>query len=299
MNSQFLTLGDTKNDPKAIAQISATIMRAARKKKGLTQQEVASAVGVSQSALSKMENGILVPDMFQWYDFCNLTQIDELACKYGFIDDLGRLSIKHEVREGGFVLPGKYAHHRGEGVRNVLPMLDFIRHKVGEEKYHEYLNHLDLDADFFVNYNAQLNFNFYLDLVGDLSSKFEVTPHNLDQVTTSAATARVHGRLSTQYEKVKSSDKVILTMLKNMDKYQIDYRYEVKDQKEGLIDLAVTPQHHLKQFPVKNDTGTLLCEYRKSLLKNTSRYDGLPGLSITELECQHQGATQCLYRMAS
>jgi transcriptional regulator with XRE-family HTH domain len=49
-------------------------MLEARKTSGLTQAQVATSIGVSQGALSKMERGILVPSAIQWVEFCKLTQ---------------------------------------------------------------------------------------------------------------------------------------------------------------------------------------------------------------------------------
>ncbi len=47
----------------------------ARKKLGLTQAFVASQIGISQGALSKMERGLLVPSAIQWLEFCRLAKI--------------------------------------------------------------------------------------------------------------------------------------------------------------------------------------------------------------------------------
>lgn len=53
----------------------AKVMFDARKERGLTQAAVASHIGISQGALSKMERGLLVPSAIQWVEFCRLTKI--------------------------------------------------------------------------------------------------------------------------------------------------------------------------------------------------------------------------------
>jgi transcriptional regulator with XRE-family HTH domain len=58
-----------------MARKLAEIMHQARKEKGLTQQQVAQAMTISQSALSKMENGKLIPSAIEWFDFCRATGI--------------------------------------------------------------------------------------------------------------------------------------------------------------------------------------------------------------------------------
>ena len=51
------------------------ILHSHRKKKGLTQKEVADELGISQSNFSKMENGLLEPSAIQWMMFCQMMGI--------------------------------------------------------------------------------------------------------------------------------------------------------------------------------------------------------------------------------
>ena len=53
----------------------AKAMLEARKLRGFTQAAVASHIGISQGALSKMERGLLVPSAIQWIEFCRMTKI--------------------------------------------------------------------------------------------------------------------------------------------------------------------------------------------------------------------------------
>ena len=46
-----------------------------RKRLGLNQLEVAGILGVSQGAVSKMENAKLEPSAIQWLEFCRRTQV--------------------------------------------------------------------------------------------------------------------------------------------------------------------------------------------------------------------------------
>ncbi len=46
-----------------------------RKKRGVTQVELAARLGISQATLSKMENGLAEPTAVQWFEFCRLMKI--------------------------------------------------------------------------------------------------------------------------------------------------------------------------------------------------------------------------------
>lgn len=60
---------------KSAAKKTCAIIRTARKTAGLTQQELAKKMDISQSALSKLENASLLPSAYQWFRFCEVTRI--------------------------------------------------------------------------------------------------------------------------------------------------------------------------------------------------------------------------------
>ncbi len=280
--------------------VSARIMRAARKMTGLTQQQVAQAIEVSQSALSKMEHGILVPDMFQWYDFCQLTRVDELSCKFGYIDSGNKLMLKHEVKEGGYHLPGKYAHHRGESVRSLLPFIEYMKGKIGEEGLKKYFKYVQMDQDFFVNYSAQVNFNFLADMAVVLTEKCGLKRETLSELVRPLREPEFHGKVAQSYEKARSPEKMVGLISRNMDRYQIDCEITVKDQKDDHIDVAVTPNYHMKQFSHREkDLGSFFCEYEQAWLKEMTSYDGLHGMKVHVLEESKDMTDQRIYRIAS
>ncbi len=279
--------------------VCAQIIRSARKRMGLTQQEVAKVMNVSQSALSKVEHGILIPDLFQWYDFCQTTGIHELSCKFGFIDNGQNIVLKHNPREGSYQIPERYAHHRGEAVRNILPFLDFMKKKMGATAYRDYLKKVHMDEDYFVDYTNQVNMNFLMDMTGELINHAGLNAQTIKELTSAVRQPQFHGVLSQGYEKVKTSEKVVNLVVKNMEKYQLDTHYKILDQKTDSVDIAVAPNSHMRIFDYKNSQwGSFLCDYQKSWLSEVAHFENLQGMELKELECHYQGAPQCIYRMA-
>jgi DNA-binding XRE family transcriptional regulator len=68
--------GETPNlNHPGIAKIAAAL-KTHRKRLGLTQNQVAERLKISQSFLSKLENGKAEPSALQWLEFCEMTQID-------------------------------------------------------------------------------------------------------------------------------------------------------------------------------------------------------------------------------
>ena len=75
----------TKSLPKISRAELGRFLKAARKKRGLTQVDVSEALGISQSAWSKFENGIHEPIITVYMQFCVLVKLspDELIRSLG------------------------------------------------------------------------------------------------------------------------------------------------------------------------------------------------------------------------
>lgn len=63
----------TQKLPTISVQDTARVLREVRKKLGFTQNQIASALGVSQGTLSKMEAAKAEPSAIQWLRFCVMT----------------------------------------------------------------------------------------------------------------------------------------------------------------------------------------------------------------------------------
>lgn len=55
---------------RAVSQRTCLIIRDERKSREITQIEMASQLGISQSALSKIENQTMTPTLIPWLRFC-------------------------------------------------------------------------------------------------------------------------------------------------------------------------------------------------------------------------------------
>ena len=68
-------------DEQKAALIFSEIMKSTRIKNKWTQVETAKVLGISQSALSKFESGLLIPSIHQWVEFCSNFNIS-IDCAY-------------------------------------------------------------------------------------------------------------------------------------------------------------------------------------------------------------------------
>jgi DNA-binding XRE family transcriptional regulator len=74
---------------RASAAKSSKIIKEVRHQRGWTQAELANKLGISQSALSKLEAGKLVPSSLLWFSFCAMAEIQPESLVTGVPEKIG------------------------------------------------------------------------------------------------------------------------------------------------------------------------------------------------------------------
>ncbi len=77
---------------KESATKSALIIKTVRRERGWTQAELATRLGISQSALSKLEAGKLVPSSLLWFSFCAMAEIQPESLVFGVPQKISEVS---------------------------------------------------------------------------------------------------------------------------------------------------------------------------------------------------------------
>jgi transcriptional regulator with XRE-family HTH domain len=268
------------------------LLQATRKHLGLNQTAVAPQLGLDQSALSRVESGKQMLTATQWFTFCSLAGISPDALTFGVIE-LDR-------PESAIRLPARYAFEKRSKVRSLLPMLEYARNSLGERGFNAFLEDHKLDTDFFVNLNAEINFNFTLDLAEALVKKTGMSPKDAELITRTAGEASAHGALHHYYDYIFSNQiNLISGYVENASRYGSNFKYEVVEIGKSQIDVAVTPLAHMREFNYRENQalGDFFAHYDKGFFQNFSAYGGQKPLKVTVLENLYKGSTRCLYRM--
>lgn len=278
-------------------------MRAARKQLGFTQEEIAGRLEISQSALSKLEHGALIPSAPQWFEFCRITGISTESLMTGYIERNQPASLKEGMREGSFKINKRYAVHRGSKVRAMLPFLAYLNASVGEKKYREYFKSVKLDADYFIDLDNQVGLEFCLDLSRYLINQKFLKPNDLQKLVAPVSQPETHGSLHLRYDSNRGNKANLLNVLiLNSRHYECNFSYRIEEQKRQHLDLAIEPERHLAPASYRHDPilGDFLCQYKKGYFSHFMHYgereDGHSG-EIHELECHYRGAPKCVYRI--
>ncbi len=259
-------------------------MRAGRKLRGLNQTDLCAQLGISQSYLSKVENGLVEPNVSLWFNLCDVLKIGYNAWREGFIDLLTPASLRSELSENNFKLPSKYAVCRGTKVRALRPLLQRFEKTQGKEALHGFLKERKIDPDFFTILDNQVNFEFFIDLTRALIQNTGLD--RIHELTSAVSNAESHGTLREKYDSQPSPDAVIYAWVGNARYYDCDFRYRVEDDRKEYLDISITPEEHLENFSHKDDAlmKDFILRYQKSYLENLVGYQGKFHGKVTPIE---------------
>jgi len=133
-------------------ELNATIgplMKAARKFKKFNQSDVALANGCSQSALSKMEHSLLIPNAPQWFLFARFTTIPPESIETGIINRHSPVKFNDVKVSQGFKIPKRFRLNQAQKVREVYPFFHYLEKIVGVDPYNQFVENLEIDPEFF------------------------------------------------------------------------------------------------------------------------------------------------------
>ncbi len=256
------------------------IMRSARKFKGITQQDLAKALGCSQSALSKMENGVLIPSAPQWFSFCCVTEIPAYSLVHGFIDRQINAELKSGKIINGHSLPARYLNDRGIKVKHANPFLAFIKEKFGVKEYGSFLKKCKLTQDFFIDYDNQISFNFLYDVFKYLKEKNSIDSESIKAMAAFNLQKETHGLTFEVLSKAKTSIDLLVLYASNYRNYQVDFLVSSKNRTENSVSLILKPKLHLRRFKIFKDQEFLgfIREYTLHTLAALAKLSKNPGI---------------------
>lgn len=287
----------TSNDP-VIAKKLARLMRASRKRNAFTQQAVAARLGISQGALSKMENGFLIPSAPQWFEFCEMTRISADSLTMGYIDG-STPAILQSPDDVRFKMPKSYAHLRGSKARAMLPFLNYFKNVMGEDRLAEYFRHIKMDPDFFAELDNQISIDFCLDISRHLIRQGHLTMDRGGTLKQAVTDPHAHGRLHRDYEGISTATNLLSVLLLNSKQYECNFSYAMEEQTAHEVVISVKPEAHMKEFSYKDDPvlGDFLCRYKKFYFQSFAGYSGSAKTTLTEVDCHYKGAERCIYKI--
>jgi transcriptional regulator with XRE-family HTH domain len=275
----------------------ARILRATRKQRAMTQMEMSNLLEITQGTLSKIENGEFPVTAPQWIRFCQATGVPLDSVSHGFVDFLRPAQLEPGPRTNGFRLPKRYAPDRGCKVRSVMPFLLYFEAVVGKDKLDHYLEAKDIDRDFFICMDNQINFQFMLDIAGDLETMGKLGAKALPALVRPINTAAVNGQLQGLYDSVSAPDELVRKLIETAPLYGCDYKYEIRELRGRQFEIVASAQPHLERFadhPLYRNH--FFNHYLREYYKRFSTIGG--GKAVQVQEVPSESDQKCTFRIA-
>jgi len=235
-----------------------TLMKAARKFKKLNQAEVAQAIGCSQSALSKMEHDLLVPSAPQWFLFARFTAIPPEALEEGIIDRNLPLQFSN-IDFHGFKIPRRYKQNRVSKLRVIYPFVKYLE-STNNDLYKKYLNTVEIDAEFFVDFDNLINFQLYTDTLAFFIENNLDSPEVIREITYKGQDRRFYNHIG--ISETDSVRDVFKAFVEKMNYFHADYRLSLEELGSTLR-MTYRPEFHLHKVKISEEVQNLLNSYRQ------------------------------------
>lgn len=256
------------NDPELVI---GPIMKAARKFKKFNQSDVAQAIGCSQSALSKMEHNLLVPNAPQWFLFSRFTSIPPETIETGIIDRHVKAKLNDETISLGYRLPKRYRLNRAEKIRTIYPFLTYLEN-VNPSAHKEFIAGLGIDHEFFLDFDNTVSFQLNVDLINYFIKLGLNTPEHILGLVKFGQDENYWDRFDLEWEKAQNPKELLEFMARDQAYFQADFYWEIHSHQDKVVLLYRTHSHFYHFLKdVSDETGRFIFEYRKEMLKSAAK----------------------------
>jgi transcriptional regulator with XRE-family HTH domain len=245
------------------------LMKAARKFKKFNQSDVASAIGCSQSALSKMEHNLLVPSAPQWFLFARFTSIPPETIETGVIDRHFKIKFNDDQVSLGFKIPKKYRNFRSEKVREIYPFLQYLEKTMGPSKVEEFILTTGLDAEFFIDFDNLINFQLLVDVIDYFVKMGKTSKTEIDEIVTLGQNDIYWNHYGIEWKNFDKVEEVFEAFAREQVFFQSDFQIKVETHADKIT-VSYFPEYHLKNMSdnLFKETIDFLNLYRESSLEN-------------------------------
>lgn len=246
------------------------LMKAARKFKKFNQSDVANAIGCSQSALSKMEHNLLVPNAPQWFLFARFTAIPPETIETGIIDRHSQVRLNDDSVSLGYKLPKRYRLNRGQKVRETYPFLTYLEKKLDPDAYREFMTTVGIDPEFFLDFDNIVSFQIIVDLMNLYTRLGKDSYEEIKALVRFGQEDQIYWDDFFEHGKNVNNVKDLLEIFAREQKFfQADFVIKVREQ-QNFVAISFMPEHHLYHFlkDVGPEAKAFLSNYRKATLEN-------------------------------
>lgn len=224
--------------------ILGPLMKAARKFKRYNQAEVAKAIGCSQSALSKMEHNLLIPNAPQWFLFSRFTSIPPESLETGIIDRNLSVRLNDDKISLGYKVPKRYRVNRAQKVREIYPFLSYLEKKIDGHVFEQFMADVGIDPEFFLDFDNLINFQLIVDIVNTFMKMGRTDEAHIQEIIDFGISSVYWDYYETVWSNLESKRELLVSFCMEQSHFQGDFKLRLEEKQDHLV-LTYRPEPHL------------------------------------------------------
>lgn len=257
-------------------------------------------MGISQSALSKMESGILIPSIHQWFEFCSSASIPVESHVHGYLDRMELIRFQDKLTQTDFKVADIYRNDAGSSARSMAPLIQWLYAQLGDVKAKKLVKEMGVDPDYFANLNSQINFRFFVDLFQVMRKKGIYKKTDITQVTNQVASQRAHGGLYAGYQQATDVESLLRVAFSKSTFYEVNFDYQLEEVSQKKIAFSVSPKEHLMKNKELQyaESCEFLNDYRGGYFKSLVDHLQSKQVSVKDVICVSNQMEKNVYEMS-
>jgi transcriptional regulator with XRE-family HTH domain len=256
-------------EEKKTAIKTSKIIRYARKSLGMTQKDLSHKLSISQGALSKLESGLLIPSVHQWFEVCGQLGVPADSHIYGYVDRLEPAQFNAQVVETPFQLKPQYRTLAASTSRSIYPILKWVEKKLGYDKTEELIKSMGVDPDYFTDLSLPISFRFISDLVEILIQEGHLPKSQLTNLAQAVTQPTNHGQLYAFYQQSSQLEGLMKAILSKSFFYEQNFDYKIESASSRKVSFSIEPHRHMSESIVGLEKSkSFLSTYREGYFKN-------------------------------
>lgn len=259
---------------------SGQIIRSVRKYNGISQLDLASILNIPQPTLSKIERGYSEINALNWALFCEKFNVTPSSLFSGFVD-LYFGGPGGYSGESDFKIPKKYNSNKWISVRFLVPLVEEIKEKLGEDFFKTLTKSFKIDVDFFNVLNNKINYNFLYDFLEEINQKVDLTSF----LDVKSYRENIHGHLNRVYDLSESALDNVLHLSSNFKHYEehLEFDFTV-DENEYQASIVGFEKEYVTKKNLMNGIHEMALNYRVEFIRNFQCYgDHLASLDFKKV----------------
>lgn len=270
-------------------------LRRLRKCARISQDQLAQVLNLHQTAVCRIEAGSQNLEPWHLQQLAEIFGVPVSSLLAGQVN-YWQVATKYGQKPP---FPEKYRDQAHTKVREMLPLLTYVRAARGGDYLFKVIDELEVDLVFLSSPDQPVSTILYLDILRSLIKEGLLANRAvLKKIVAEARSEGVQGFLHPIYATQENVLNLMKSLVLNAHHYESNFTYKMESESKDCLEVSATPAAFLNKLGFKDELiGDYICEYRKEFYTQFPKYIGAKLLDVKETQCSFRGADSCVYEL--